>query len=45
MKIDFSGEYKSLKTFVSDELNDFTVITGKNGSGKSLDSTHLIIRI
>lgn len=35
MKIILSDEYKSLKPFSSDELNDLTVITGKNGSGKS----------
>ena len=35
MKIIFNGEYKSLRTFESEELENFTVITGKNGSGKS----------
>jgi len=35
MKILFKGKYKSLSTFESEELPDFTVITGKNGSGKS----------
>ena len=35
MKIILTDEYKSLKPFQSEELNDFTVITGKNGSGKS----------
>lgn len=35
MKIIFEGEFKSLNSFESDELNDFTVITGKNGSGKT----------
>lgn len=35
MKIILSDEYKSLKPFTSDELSDLTVITGKNGSGKS----------
>src|SRR6202007_3177326 len=35
MKIKFTGEYKSLKTFESDILDPFSVITGKNGSGKS----------
>jgi len=35
MRIQFKQEFKSLKSFTSDELNDFTVITGKNGSGKS----------
>ncbi|MDZ7659499.1 ATP-binding protein [Fodinibius sp.] len=35
MRIKFEGEYKSLKSFESDELNEFTVITGKNGSGKT----------
>ncbi len=34
-KIIFEGEHKSLRSFTSDELNDFTVITGENGSGKS----------
>jgi len=33
--IKFIGEYKSLNSFDSDNLNPFTVITGKNGSGKS----------
>ena len=35
MKIKQEGNYKSLNTFESDELPDFTVITGENGSGKS----------
>lgn len=35
MKINLSDEYKSLQPFISEELNDFTLITGKNGSGKS----------
>ncbi|SHJ62786.1 AAA domain-containing protein, putative AbiEii toxin, Type IV TA system [Maribacter aquivivus] len=35
MKITLQGEYKSLKDLESDDLNKFTVITGKNGSGKS----------
>jgi len=35
MKIKFEGEYKSLSSFESDELADFTVITGENGSGKT----------
>jgi AAA15 family ATPase/GTPase len=35
MRIKFNGTYKSLKSFESDDLDDFTVITGKNGSGKS----------
>lgn len=35
MKINFNGFYKSLSSFTSEELPDFTVITGKNGSGKS----------
>ena len=35
MKLKFEGTYKSLNSFESEELNDFTVITGKNGSGKS----------
>ncbi len=35
MKISLRKEYKSLKPFESEDLNDFTIITGKNGSGKS----------
>lgn len=35
MKIKLKGQYKSLKDFESEELPDFTVITGKNGSGKT----------
>lgn len=35
MKINFKGDYKSLSSFESEELAPFTVITGKNGSGKS----------
>jgi len=35
MVIKFQGEYKSLTTFTSDILENFSVITGKNGSGKS----------
>jgi energy-coupling factor transporter ATP-binding protein EcfA2 len=35
MKISLLAPYKSLRPFESDELNDFTIITGKNGSGKS----------
>lgn len=35
MKIIFKGEYRSLSDFESENLPDFTVITGKNGSGKS----------
>lgn len=35
MIIKFKGEYKSLKTFDSDNLENFSVITGKNGCGKS----------
>ncbi|MFV1884166.1 MAG: AAA family ATPase [Balneola sp.] len=35
MKIKLTGEYKSLRDFESEELPDFTVITGKNGSGKT----------
>lgn len=35
MIIKFKGEYKSLKTFESEYLDDFSVITGKNGCGKS----------
>lgn len=35
MIIEFDKDYYSLGPFKSDELADFTVITGKNGSGKS----------
>jgi ATPase subunit of ABC transporter with duplicated ATPase domains len=35
MKITLLDRYKSLQPFTSDELNSLTVITGKNGSGKS----------
>jgi predicted ATPase len=35
MKIKFAGKYKSLSSFESEELSNFTVITGKNGTGKS----------
>lgn len=35
MKINFSGEYKSLKSFVWEEIPKFVVITGPNGSGKT----------
>ena len=35
MKIKLIGKYKSLNSFESDELNNFTVITGNNGCGKS----------
>ncbi|ASK36051.1 hypothetical protein CEK62_17500 [Alcanivorax sp. N3-2A] len=35
MKIILKDAYKSLNPFESDELGDLTVITGKNGSGKS----------
>ncbi|WP_412476118.1 ATP-dependent nuclease [Flavobacterium sp. TBRC 19031] len=35
MKIILKNQYKSLYPFESEELNNFTVITGKNGSGKS----------
>ena len=35
MIIKFKGNYKSLNTFESETLNKFTIITGKNGSGKS----------
>lgn len=35
MKIRLVKPYKSLKAFESEELPDFTVITGKNGSGKT----------
>lgn len=35
MIIRFQGEFKSLKTFESDSLDNFSVITGKNGCGKS----------
>ena len=35
MKISLQDEYKSLQPFVSEDLSNFVVITGKNGSGKS----------
>lgn len=35
MKIQLSSKYKSLYKFESDELSNFTIITGKNGSGKT----------
>jgi energy-coupling factor transporter ATP-binding protein EcfA2 len=35
MKIKFEGTYKSITSFETEELPDFVVITGKNGSGKS----------
>ncbi len=35
MKITLLKPFKSLQPFTSEELNDFTIITGKNGSGKS----------
>lgn len=35
MIIKLAGQYKSLNTFESDPLAKFTVIVGKNGSGKS----------
>jgi AAA15 family ATPase/GTPase len=35
MKITMSGNYKSLSDFESCQLNNFVVITGKNGSGKT----------
>jgi predicted ATPase len=35
MKFKFTGKYKSIADFESEELSDFTVITGKNGTGKS----------
>ena len=35
MKIEFQGEFKSLKNFISDDLDPFSIITGKNGCGKS----------
>lgn len=51
MQIRLDGNFKSLSSFVSDELNDFTVITGKNGCGKSqlleiikLNSEHALPR-
>lgn len=33
MRITLQDKYKSLDPFISDELNDLTVIIGKNGSG------------
>lgn len=35
MKIKLNTTYKSLQPFESEELSNFTVIVGKNGSGKS----------
>lgn len=35
MKIEFTGRYKSITRFESDEMKEFVVVTGKNGSGKS----------
>lgn len=35
MKITLLDKYKSLNPFISDELDELSVITGKNGSGKS----------
>lgn len=35
MKIQLTKPYKSLQAFTSEELPDFTIIIGKNGSGKS----------
>ncbi|MGZ5500565.1 MAG: AAA family ATPase, partial [Nitrososphaeraceae archaeon] len=35
MKVHLTASYKSLSHFKSEELPDFTVIIGKNGSGKS----------
>ncbi|MCT8341265.1 ATP-binding protein [Flavobacteriaceae bacterium TK19130] len=35
MTIELKGEYKSLTSFLSDPLSNFTVITGRNGSGKT----------
>jgi AAA15 family ATPase/GTPase len=35
MKLKLNFDYKSLIPFESDELSDFTIITGENGSGKS----------
>ena len=38
MHIKFKSEYQSIKQFEPVELDDFTILTGKNGSGK----THLL---
>ncbi len=35
MKIILTDQHKSLRPFESESLNDLTIITGKNGSGKS----------
>lgn len=35
MKIDLKTPYKSLQPFMSEDLGDLIIITGKNGSGKS----------
>src|SRR5688572_11548238 len=41
MKIEFISEYKSVKKFDSFEMDDFSFLTGKNGSGK----THFLLAI
>lgn len=35
MTIELQDQYKSLRPFRSEEISDLTIITGKNGSGKS----------
>lgn len=48
MKLAFVSEHKSIKNFESVDIDDFSILTGKNGSGKtqllqSLDSGHATI--
>lgn len=35
MKIILNDTFKSLRAFVSDDLSEMSIITGRNGSGKS----------
>lgn len=35
MRIDFSGQYKSIGTLTTEELPAFTVLIGRNGAGKT----------
>jgi AAA15 family ATPase/GTPase len=35
MKIKFTGKYKSISTFETEDLSNFCIITGKNGVGKT----------
>ncbi len=47
MRIEILQPYKSLQPFISEELPDFTVIIGKNGSGKSqlLDKLNTTVQL